>query len=120
MTASLHDFETDEVSITITRSGGPDGAVLVMIDTSFEPDASDGSYGLRVLLNDNDISRTVAYSAPETEDQARTYGDASLEVNVQDDLGLDHSAGCYGGHEASECCEGCGLHVDHAPPCARR
>jgi hypothetical protein len=42
-----------EVLVTVTRSAGPDGAVLVFIDTpNFEPD---GSPGLRVLVNDGDV-----------------------------------------------------------------
>lgn len=43
-----------EVNVVITRSTGADGAILVMIDTNFAPDASDGSPGLRVLVNDSD------------------------------------------------------------------
>jgi hypothetical protein len=40
------------VTVTIVRSAGSDGAVVVMIDTEFEPDASDSGPGLRVLVND--------------------------------------------------------------------
>jgi hypothetical protein len=42
------------VTITVTRSAGDDRAMLVMIDTDFEPDGSDGGPGLRVLLNDDE------------------------------------------------------------------
>lgn len=41
-----------ELSVTVTRSAGTDGAVVVFIDTTFEPDASDGGPGLRVMVND--------------------------------------------------------------------
>ena len=45
-----------EVEISVTRSAGEDRAVLVLIDTSFEPFApGDDDLGLRVLLNDNEI-----------------------------------------------------------------
>ena len=45
-----------EVEISVTRSAGDDRAVLVLIDTSFEPFApGDDDLGLRVLLNDNEI-----------------------------------------------------------------
>lgn len=43
------------VRVTITRSAGPDGAILVMIDTDDEPDGSDGSTGMRVTLNEATI-----------------------------------------------------------------
>lgn len=45
-----------EVEISVTRSAGDDRAVLVFIDTSFEPFApGEEDLGLRVLLNDNEI-----------------------------------------------------------------
>ena len=45
------------VLVTVTRSVGPDGAVLVMIDTSgFEPNGSDGGPGLRIRINDADVT----------------------------------------------------------------
>ena len=40
------------ITVTVTRSAGDDGAVLVLIDTTFEPDASDRGPGLRVMVND--------------------------------------------------------------------
>lgn len=43
------------IEITITRSAGDDRAVLVLIDTDFEPNASDGGPGLRVLVNDGEV-----------------------------------------------------------------
>lgn len=49
------------VMITVTRSAGDDRAVLVLIDTTFEPNGSDDSPGLRVLLNDNEVYAGVAY-----------------------------------------------------------
>lgn len=38
--------------ITVHRSGGSDNAIVVQVDTEFEPDASDGGPGLRVNVND--------------------------------------------------------------------
>jgi hypothetical protein len=49
------------VTITVTRSAGDDRAMLVMIDTDFEPDGSDGGPGLRVLLNDDEAYVGKAY-----------------------------------------------------------
>ena len=42
------------VQVVVARSAGTDGAVVVLIDTDFEPNGSDGGPGLRVLLNDSD------------------------------------------------------------------
>lgn len=42
------------VEVTVTRSAGTDGAVVVFVDTDFEPDASDGGPGLRIVVNDTD------------------------------------------------------------------
>jgi hypothetical protein len=39
--------------VIVTTSDGDDGAILVLIDTDYEPDASDGGPGLRVLINDD-------------------------------------------------------------------
>lgn len=55
------DVEFLGVKVTVTRSAGTDGAVLVMLDTEFEPDASDGGPGLRVLVNDADVYAGVQY-----------------------------------------------------------
>lgn len=41
----------NEPDVTVTR--GVDGAVVVYIDTDFEPDGSDGSQGMRVWLNEH-------------------------------------------------------------------
>jgi hypothetical protein len=43
-----------DLEVIITRSAGDDRAVLVFIDTVFEPDGSDGGPGLRVLVNDDE------------------------------------------------------------------
>jgi hypothetical protein len=52
----------EQVSVVVTRSSGHDRAVVVMVDTGFEPDASDGSPGLRILLNDEPVYEGVAYA----------------------------------------------------------
>jgi len=49
------------VEVTVTRSAGDDRAIVVFIDTDFEPDGSDGGTGLRVLLNDNEAYVGKAY-----------------------------------------------------------
>jgi hypothetical protein len=49
-----------DVVVTVTRSAGRDGAVLVMIDTSFEPDGRDGGPRLRVRINDDPVWVGVA------------------------------------------------------------
>lgn len=41
------------VEVTVGESAGTDGAIVVNIDTEFEPDGSDGGPGLRVLINDD-------------------------------------------------------------------
>lgn len=52
------------VEVTITTSDGPDGAVVVFIDTDFEPNGSDGGPGLRVNINDDPTYEGVAHIAP--------------------------------------------------------
>ena len=49
------------LSITVTRSAGDDRAVLVIIDTDFEPTGSDGGPGLRILVNDDEAYVGKAY-----------------------------------------------------------
>lgn len=53
--------EEPRVTVTVTRSAGDDRAVTVHIDTTFEPDASDGGPGLRVLINDDEAYVGKAY-----------------------------------------------------------
>lgn len=43
-----------DLRISVTRSAGDDRAVVVFVDTDFEPDGSDGGPGLRILVNDNE------------------------------------------------------------------
>lgn len=50
-----------DVEVTVTRSAGDDRAVLVIIDTAFEPDGSDDGPGLRILLNDDEVYVGKAY-----------------------------------------------------------
>jgi hypothetical protein len=58
------DYESNRVKVWIHPSGGADGAIVVQLDTEFEPDASDGGPGLRILLNDSDVYEGVAWEAP--------------------------------------------------------
>lgn len=46
--------DDDALVVTVTRSPGQDNAIVVYIDTGFEPDGSDGGPGLRVFINDDD------------------------------------------------------------------
>lgn len=48
------------VSVTVTRSAGDDRAVVVIIDTDFEPDGSNGP-GLRILVNNDEGFVGVPY-----------------------------------------------------------
>lgn len=64
---TTREGKTAEGEIIVTYSAGVDGAVLVFIDTKFEPDGSDGGPGLRVLLNDEPVFQGVGYLGdPET------------------------------------------------------
>lgn len=61
-------YERHGVEVTIFKSDGADGAVVVAIDTpGFEPSGSDGGPGLRILLNDYDAYVGVPYE-PREED----------------------------------------------------
>jgi hypothetical protein len=51
------------VKIIVTRSDGTDGAIVVMVETDFEPDGSDGGPGLRVLINDDSAFVGVPFTA---------------------------------------------------------
>jgi hypothetical protein len=58
----LGESERGAVEITVTRSAGDDRAVVVFIDTDFEPlPAGPEELGLRVLLNDNEVYVGKAY-----------------------------------------------------------
>lgn len=61
--------ELDGVAVTITHSAGSDGAIVVFIDTEFEPDASDGGPGLRVQINDDDTYKGVKYTPREEKEE---------------------------------------------------
>lgn len=71
---SAHQRDTAPTSLhgvaaSIHRSGGADNAVVVQVDTDFEPDGSDGGPGLRVLINDDDAYIGTPYQPPEEDDQ---------------------------------------------------
>ena len=53
------------VSVTVEKSSGSDDAIVIQIDTEFEPDGSDGGPGLRVFVNDGDAYIGVAYRPEE-------------------------------------------------------
>jgi hypothetical protein len=53
-------LQSHGLTIIVAPSDGDDSAVVVLIDTPFEPDGSDGQ-GLRVLLNNSSIYTGVSY-----------------------------------------------------------
>jgi hypothetical protein len=56
-TVELHGF-----TVTITRSAGPDGAVVIYVDGGTEPDIMpDGSPRCRIRLNDEPVYEAVAF-----------------------------------------------------------
>lgn len=56
------------VTITVSPSGGTDGALVIFVDTLFEPDGSDGGPGLRVLVNDDDAYIGVPFEHEDVPD----------------------------------------------------
>lgn len=50
----LGESERAVLTISVTRSAGDDRAIVVFIDTDFEPNGSDDGPGLRVLINDDE------------------------------------------------------------------
>lgn len=72
------------VKVTITTSAGNDGAVVVFIDTTFEPDGSDVGPGLRVLLNDDPVFEGVEYRPDPTEDMDEFELAAHNEAMIND------------------------------------
>jgi hypothetical protein len=54
------------LTTTVTRSAGDDGAIVVHLDTTFEPDGSDGGPGLRVRINDDPVYEVVPHHAGDT------------------------------------------------------
>lgn len=57
--------EAFDCKVTICRSAGADGAVVVYVDTGFEPDGSDEGPGLRVQINDSTTYKGVDYKPKE-------------------------------------------------------
>jgi hypothetical protein len=70
---------SDAVTITVTRSAGDDRAVVVFIDTAFEPNGTDGGPGLRVLVNDDEAYVGTAY------DLGAHHEAKSVEFEVRSD-----------------------------------
>lgn len=57
----LGESERSAVTITVTRSAGDDRAIVIFVDTDFEPSGSDGGPGLRILVNDDEAFVGKAY-----------------------------------------------------------
>ena len=68
-----------EVTVTVTRSAGDDRAVIVFIDTEFEPDGSDGGPALRVLINDDEAYVGKAYDLGKHHEAASVKFEVSLD-----------------------------------------
>lgn len=73
-----------DVRLAVTRSAGDDRAVVVFVDTEFEPDASDGGPGLRVLLNDDEAYVGKAYDLPERHDPGHEAAAKHFEVRLDE------------------------------------
>lgn len=58
-------FHDPQIKVGITKSAGKDNAVVVFVDTQFEPNGSDGGPGLRVLINDDPTYEGVAFDPRE-------------------------------------------------------
>jgi hypothetical protein len=65
-------------TVTVTRSAGSDGAIVVFIDTETEPDGSDGGPGLRVLVNNETVYTGVEHGG---DDRDRPAGSVVVEVS---------------------------------------
>lgn len=49
-------LEVAGLRVSVFHSVASDGALVVQIDTSFEPNGSDGGPGLRVRVNEADVT----------------------------------------------------------------
>lgn len=71
-----------DVTVTVTRSAGPDGAVVVFIDTGFEPHGEDGGPGLRVRVNDGKVFAGKQMTMPDPTVGDAEAGERTLRVNL--------------------------------------
>ncbi|SRR6266704_603742 len=71
-----------QAAVTVTRSAGADGAVVVFVDTDFEPDGSDDGPGLRVVVNDEPVYEGVAYQ--ESDGESARYAARTLAADLAD------------------------------------
>lgn len=102
---------TGNLTITVTRSAGTDGAVLVFIDTDGEPNGSDGGPALRVLLNDDEAFVGVPYALDDHREAASVTFDVPLPTYTDEDDEDDMP------QPAADPCAGRGGHGD--PRCGR-
>ena len=65
-----------DLTITVTRSAGDDRAVVVFIDTEFEPT---GKPGLRILVNDNEVYEGKRYELDANHDAKSVSFEVSLD-----------------------------------------
>lgn len=90
-TEYLAQIEAEGVKVSIDLSAGSDGALVVWIDTEFEPGGSDGGPGLRVQINDDDAYIGVAYIDDDTYiGVAHIARDDETPLNDSQRLGLEH------------------------------
>lgn len=97
--AGVPEFPGNEQSIKVivTRSTGADKGVVVFVDSTFEPDGSDGGPGLRILVNDRDAYTGVAYR--EVEDGGQLANFRELTIKLTD---IDYINGGLTEHETTD------------------
>lgn len=59
----LIEFEGTTISVDV--SPGIDGAIVVYIDTYYEPDGSDGTSGMRIYLNEDCLYESTPFLGPD-------------------------------------------------------
>jgi hypothetical protein len=100
----MSDMSDMSVCVTITRSAGPDGAVLVLIDTErFKPNKNNGDPGLRVLVNDANVTECepTDFVAYRSDEQERSAPSAVLTAELADlAVGLERSVNSFEGPAA--------------------
>lgn len=91
------EFHEKGIEITVLRSAGSDGAVVVFIDTpNWEPNGSDGGPGLRVLINDHETYEGVTHEDAPTPRESK---EAKLVCTLDDIDYLETPWDPYGGQK---------------------
>jgi len=77
----------------VMRSAGDDGALVVFLDTTFEPDGGDGGPGLRVRINDGLAYEGVPYRGPDDDDAFAAPGPSPADSGTDAITMVDLSDG---------------------------